>query len=225
MRVGVARAAHERDRGEDRPRRRARPTISSAPRPFWTVIIVAPPKWPARRAASSARSVPLQQTSTRSGSGSAAGSVDGGDAATAGRSGRRRAGPPRSARGRAPRGGRAPTRRRPGRDGRRTGCRSRRRRRRRPFVTRSRCTSATNSSSVTSPRLAVPSLLHAVQQVRVLVLGHVEPELLRLDPDRVDAALLAEHDRAARCATSSDEYGSIDGGSWNWLATAPLSRR
>jgi hypothetical protein len=25
--------------------------------------------------------------------------------------------------------------------------------------------------------------------------------------------------------TSSDEYGSIDGGSWNWLATAPLSRR
>ena len=25
--------------------------------------------------------------------------------------------------------------------------------------------------------------------------------------------------------TSSDEYGSIAGGSWNWLATAPLSRR
>ena len=25
--------------------------------------------------------------------------------------------------------------------------------------------------------------------------------------------------------TRSAEYGSIDGGSWNWLATAPLSRR
>ena len=30
---------------------------------------------------------------------------------------------------------------------------------------------------------------------------------------------------ARSAPTSSDEYGSIEGGSWNWLATAPLSRR
>ena len=52
------------------------PTISSAPRPFWTVIIVASGQWPARRSARSATSVPLLQTSTRPGSGSAVGSTE-----------------------------------------------------------------------------------------------------------------------------------------------------
>src|SRR5918996_6547411 len=34
------------------------------------------------------------------------------------------------------------------------------------------------------------------EELALVVLGEVEPELGRLDPDRVDAALLAEHDRA-----------------------------
>ncbi len=51
------------------------PTISSAPRPFWIVITVAPAKRPASRAATGSRSVPLQATITSSGSGSASGSA------------------------------------------------------------------------------------------------------------------------------------------------------
>ena len=62
------------------------------------------------------------------------------------------------------------------------------------------------------------------EQLALCVLGEVEPELGGLDADGVDAALLAEDDGALG-PTSSDEYGSIEGGSWNWLATAPLSRR
>src|SRR4029453_14298340 len=38
--------------------------------------------------------------------------------------------------------------------------------------------------------------LHLREQVGPLVLRHVEAESLDGDPDRVDAALLAEHDRA-----------------------------
>src|SRR5207247_8135702 len=39
-------------------------------------------------------------------------------------------------------------------------------------------------------------LLDARGQLALRVLVEVEPELLRLDPDRVDPALLAEHDSA-----------------------------
>src|SRR3954463_4439157 len=39
---------------------------------------------------------------------------------------------------------------------------------------------------------------HLGEQLRVLLRRDVEPELFRLDPDRVDAALLAEHDPSLR---------------------------
>src|SRR5207245_6722660 len=42
--------------------------------------------------------------------------------------------------------------------------------------------------------LARPELLHPGQQVGPPLLGHPETELLHLDPDRVEPALLAEHD-------------------------------
>src|SRR5581483_9495442 len=44
--------------------------------------------------------------------------------------------------------------------------------------------------------LARSELLHLREQLGATFLRHVEPELVRLDPDRVDAALLSEHDRA-----------------------------
>src|SRR5262249_10601665 len=40
-------------------------------------------------------------------------------------------------------------------------------------------------------------LLHGVEHLGAALLGNVEPQLVRLDPDRVEPALLAEHDRAA----------------------------
>src|SRR3954451_4110061 len=53
--------------------------------------------------------------------------------------------------------------------------------------------------------LARPELLDAGEQFRPPLLGHVETELLHLDPDRVEAALLAEHDRAL----GADELGGV----------------
>ena len=41
-------------------------------------------------------------------------------------------------------------------------------------------------------------LLDAGEQIALCVFGQVEPELFGLDADRVDAALLAEHDAAFR---------------------------
>src|SRR3954462_15548023 len=51
--------------------------------------------------------------------------------------------------------------------------------------------------------LARSELLDARQHVRVPLLGHVEPELVGLDPNRVEPALLAEHDPAL----GADELG------------------
>src|SRR5205814_7521391 len=58
--------------------------------------------------------------------------------------------------------------------------------------------------------LARPELLHPRQQLRPALLGHGEAELLDLDPDRVEPALLAEHDRPL----GADEVGGVrlDGG-------------
>jgi hypothetical protein len=49
---------------------------------------------------------------------------------------------------------------------------------------------------------------------------------VKVDPiTRPPAASRLPRTTARSAPTSSDEYGSIDGGSWNRLATAPLSRR
>ena len=143
----------------------------------------------------------------------------------AARRGPTRGGPRRSARGRAPRGARAPRPPRPGRGARRRGCRSRRRRRRRPArVTAAPwCTSATNSSSSTSPRFCIPSSLTAASRSASCSSGTSRPSSAALI--RIESSPLFLPSTIPRsAATSSEEYGSIDGGSWNWLATAPLSR-
>src|SRR3954469_8758878 len=46
--------------------------------------------------------------------------------------------------------------------------------------------------------LARPELLDAREHLGIARFREVEPELLGLDPDRVEAALLAEHDPALR---------------------------
>src|SRR5215218_8050651 len=48
------------------------------------------------------------------------------------------------------------------------------------------------------PALPGAELLHASEHLGAPLLRNVEPELLRLDPDRVEPALLAEHDLALR---------------------------
>jgi hypothetical protein len=48
------------------------------------------------------------------------------------------------------------------------------------------------------PALTRTELLHAREHIRAPLLGHVEAELLRLDADRVEPALLAEDDAALR---------------------------
>src|SRR3954470_13280134 len=53
--------------------------------------------------------------------------------------------------------------------------------------------------------LARSELLDAREHVGVAVLGQVEPEFLGLDPDRVEPALLAEHDPAL----GADEGGGV----------------
>src|SRR4051812_14382573 len=53
--------------------------------------------------------------------------------------------------------------------------------------------------------LARPELLDAREQIRPPLLGHVEAELLELDPDRVEPTLLAEDD----AALGADELGGV----------------
>src|SRR5205823_1621504 len=53
--------------------------------------------------------------------------------------------------------------------------------------------------------LAGAELLHLRQHLRAALVGHVEPELLGLDPDRVEPALLAQHDPAL----GLDELGGV----------------
>src|SRR4051812_17037370 len=53
--------------------------------------------------------------------------------------------------------------------------------------------------------LARAELLHLCEEVRARVVGEVEAELVGLDPDRVEPALLAEHD----AALGGDEGGRI----------------
>src|SRR5689334_6632757 len=48
------------------------------------------------------------------------------------------------------------------------------------------------------PALSRPQLLDPGEHLGPLLLRHVQPELVRLDPDRVEAALLAEYDRPLR---------------------------
>ena len=55
-----------------------------------------------------------------------------------------------------------------------------------------------NSSSLTSRRSRSPSSFTAASRSRRSSSSSSSPELLRLDPDRVEAALLAEHDAARR---------------------------
>ena len=55
------------------------------------------------------------------------------------------------------------------------------------------------------PALLDAELLHRREHLGAALVGNVEPELVRLDPDRVEAALLAEHDRALR----TDELGRV----------------
>src|SRR5439155_26477213 len=53
--------------------------------------------------------------------------------------------------------------------------------------------------------LAGTKLLHPGEHLRAALLGQVEPELFRLDPDRGEAALLAEDDPSLR----PDELGGV----------------
>src|SRR5215210_4198189 len=53
--------------------------------------------------------------------------------------------------------------------------------------------------------LARAELLHLRQHAGAPFLGHVEPELVGLDPDRVEPALLAEHDPAL----GANELGGV----------------
>src|ERR1700752_1903053 len=55
------------------------------------------------------------------------------------------------------------------------------------------------------PRLPRPGALHGVEQRREPLLGNLEPELGGLDPDRVEAALLAEDDPPL----GADELGRV----------------
>src|SRR5690242_8450962 len=51
---------------------------------------------------------------------------------------------------------------------------------------------------VDEPMLLRPELLHPREHLGPPLLRHVQPELLGLDPDRVEPALLAEHDPPLR---------------------------
>src|SRR4029079_2976893 len=71
------------------------------------------------------------------------------------------------------------------------------------------------------PALARPELLHAREHLGVPILGQVEPELLGLDPDRVEAALLAEHDPAL----GRDELGGVRLARWRGRGTGRAAPR
>ena len=77
---------------------------------------------------------------------------------------------------------------------------------------------------MTSPRFSVPSFLTAASSSARRDSGTSRPSssaLMRIEsrplffPSTIERSV----------ATSSEEYGSIDGGSWNCDATAPDSRR
>src|SRR5215218_8329498 len=81
-----------------------------------------------------------------------------------------------------------------------------------------------NSSSVTRPRFSVPSFFTAASTSARRSSGRSSPSssaLIRIE----SRPLFFPRTMPRSAATSSDEYGSIASGSWNWLATAPLSRR
>src|SRR5690349_12899086 len=78
-----------------------------------------------------------------------------------------------------------------------------------PLPTMTASCSATRELAELVVRDDVPLLraqvLHLDQQVALRVVVEIEAELLRLDPDRVDAALLAEHDAPLR----RDDVGGV----------------
>src|SRR3954447_7064820 len=69
-----------------------------------------------------------------------------------------------------------------------------------PTMTASYSATRERSELVVADKAALPcaELLHPREQIRPRILRHVEPELLRLDADRVETALLAEHHAALR---------------------------
>ena len=58
---------------------------------------------------------------------------------------------------------------------------------------------------MTSPRFLRAQLLDAHEEVALFVVGEVKTELFRLDPDRVDPALLSEDD----APLGRDELGGV----------------
>src|SRR5947209_1517777 len=85
-------------------------------------------------------------------------------------------------------------------------------------------TSFRNSSSVTSPRLRAPSSFTCASSSAPPSSGTSRPSssaLMRIE----SMPLFFPRTRPRSAPTSSDEYGSIEGGSWNCDATAPDSRR
>ena len=65
--------------------------------------------------------------------------------------------------------------------------------------------------------------LRRQEWARVRHLAIVDAQFLGFQINAVQSALLSKHD-GPRALTSSEEYGSMASGMWNWLATAPLSR-
>src|SRR5437868_7326454 len=95
-------------------------------------------------------------------------------------------------------------------------------RRHRPIV--HPVTNLRNSSSVTSPRLRAPSSFTLASSSARPSWGTSRPSssaLMRIE----SMPLFFPRTRPRSAPTSSDEYGSIEGGSWNCDATAPDSRR
>ena len=75
----------------------------------------------------------------------------------------------------------------------------------RAAAAQSAAASRRNSSSLTRPRFSAPSCFTRASSSARLLLGNVEAELGALDPDRVEAGLLAEHERAV----GADEVGRV----------------
>ena len=77
---------------------------------------------------------------------------------------------------------------------------------------------------MTRPRLRVPRSFTFASSSGHRSSGTSRPSSSTLI--RIESSPLFLPSTIARSApTSSEEYGSIDGGSWNWDATAPDSRR
>ena len=76
---------------------------------------------------------------------------------------------------------------------------------------------------MTRPRFSAPSAFTFASRSGHCSSGTSRPR--RSTASRIESIPLFLPSTTERsAATSSDEYGSIAGGSWNWLATAPLSR-